>query len=801
MNVEKYNRDAQQVLVKAHAIAKEKYASLEPELVLLVMIESKELKPCLDLVKADLPLLKKKLEQVRAGFLTIANKPYTMSTRMLKICAHTEAMAEKFKLGLIDVNHFLLGFASSGDPVAQILADAGVEQARLNEILQQTVGVSGAKSANGKDETNLNKYTIDLTDKARRGLLGPIIGRDAEIRRVIQVLGQKTKNNPVLIGHPGVGRNSVIEGLACRIAEGDVPPSLKNKRILVLDISSILAGATLRGQFEERMKALLNEIKAHRGKMLIFVESIHTMVGSGGEGASDASSLLKPALTRGEVQLLGSTTPDEYRNSIEKDKALERRFQAITIEEPSVDETLQIMRGIRTKFEHHHNVKISDSAIVAAVEMSRRYIASKYLPEKAVGLVDAAASRVRLANEALPHDLDEAMRKHVALKKELEGVKATHGAELPINKERIQALEGRYDVSTKEIKTLEEASAKRVRSDVVSDHEIYEVVADQTGIPVAKMAESERERLLSMEKIIGKRVIGQKEPISALSKAVRRSRAGLADPGRPVGSFLFLGPTGCGKTELAKALSEFLFDSENNVIRFDMSEFGEKHTVSRLLGSPPGYEGAKQGGQLTEAVRKKPYSVVLFDEIEKGHPDIFNILLQILDDGRLTDSQGVLVDFKNTVVIMTSNVGAPHLLKSTEENDGVITDEAKLLVDAELKVKFKPEFLGRIDETMMFHGLTKDNIIEIMGLYLSKVSKMLAPKKMRLELTDTARELVVEKGYEPRFGARPLRKCIQRLIQDSLSEELLQLKFVSGDTIIADRDGDVMKFSKKTVET
>lgn len=641
-----------------------------------------------------------------------------------------------------------------------------------------------------------------------------------------------------------MGKNAIIEGLAQRIANGDVPSAISDKRILSLDMGALVAGATLRGQFEERMRGLIQEVKRSGGEIILFVDEIHTMVGAGGEGASDASNMLKPALARGELQVLGATTPDEYRNSIEKDKALERRFQSILVEEPDKDEALRILRGIKSRYEVHHGVRIQDPALSAAITFSKRYISGRCLPDSAIDLIDEAASRLRIEIDSIPDELDSLQRSLVSMKMEAKALEnesdrdsreqhekllkkiATVEVETSELKERwetevelIHQIRSHKEALVEQAEELEDAERKnevdraselkfgsvqkleeelreleqkleeaqksgRLLKEEVEPEDIAEVVALVTGVPVQSMLESEREKLLEMEERIAKRLIGQKEALVAIAKAIRRSRAGLNDPKRPVGSFFFLGPTGVGKTELAKAVTEFLFDDEESLVRLDMSEFMEKHSVARLLGAPPGYKGADEGGQLTEAVRLKPYSVVLFDEVEKAHPDIFNILLQILDDGRLTDSQSRLVDFKNTVIIMTSNVGSFHLLEASID-DGVIEDEAKEKAQAELRNNFRPEFLGRIDEIIMFHGLTRSNIEDIAEIHFRKLQKLLSKHRMSLEFTPEGKTYVIDKGYEPAYGARPLRRAIQRHLQDPLSTAILEGHFEEGDVILA----------------
>jgi ATP-dependent Clp protease ATP-binding subunit ClpB len=748
----------------------------------------------------------------------------------------------------LSVEHLMLGiFAAPTAAIRRILSDHGIRKAAFAEALSQ-VKTSPVTSDNPESTYDaLSKYGTDLVKRAREQTPDPVIGRDAEIRNVIRILSRKTKNNPVLIGEPGVGKTAIAEGLAQRIVRGDVPEGLKDKSIFSLDMGALIAGAKYRGEFEERLKAVLEEIRKSEGKILLFIDELHTIVGAGRtEGSMDAGNLLKPMLARGELHCIGATTLDEYRKYIEKDAALERRFQPVMVDEPTVEDTISILRGLKERYEVFHGVRIHDSALVAAATLSNRYISDRFLPDKAIDLVDEACAKLRTEIDSMPSELDDVRRKvmqleieEMALKKEtdqlsqdrltklraelaeqrdtfnemksrwerekdsVESVK-TIKSEIERVKGEIESAQLRYEYETaaklkysdlpaleQKLKEAEEAGESKKESlvhDTVTEEEIADIVAKWTGIPVSKLMESERQKLLQLDKVIHKRVVGQDEAVRKVTEAILRSRAGIADPNRPIGSFLFLGPTGVGKTELAKALAECLFDDEHSMVRIDMTEYMEKFSVSRLIGAPPGYVGYDEGGQLTEAVRRKPYSVVLFDEVEKAHPDVFNILLQILDDGRITDSQGRTVDFKNTVIILTSNLGSQYLLDGVTE-DGSIKEEAMNAVMGELRRCFRPEFLNRLDETICFRPLTKENLTGIINILTESLRARLSEKSLGLEITDAAKSYVIDNAYDPAYGARPLKRFLQSRVETLVARKILADELNAGDTITIDVSG------------
>jgi ATP-dependent Clp protease ATP-binding subunit ClpB len=761
--------------------------------------------------------------------------------------------AERLNDEYVSVEHVVLGMLAAESGAGRLLRDHGADRDRILQILTEIRGAQRVTSATPESGYEaLEKYGRDLVAAARDGKLDPVIGRDAEIRRVIQILSRKTKNNPVLVGEPGVGKTAIVEGLAQRIVRGDVPEGLKDKTVFGLDLGSLVAGAKYRGEFEERFKAVLAEVKAGEGRILMFIDELHTVVGTGAaEGAMDAGNMLKPMLARGELHCIGATTLAEYRRYIEKDAALERRFQPVTVDEPTVEDTISILRGLRERFEVHHGVRIQDAALVAAATLADRYISDRFLPDKAIDLVDEACAVIRTEIDSMPQELDAITRRvmqleieEAALKKEKD--KASQERLAALRKEladlraqadamtaqwdaerqaihRLQALRGeleqlrreiedaerRYDLNRaaelrhgrlpelerrlrgEEERLNEKQGGTRLLREEVTEDEIAEIVARWTGIPVARLVEGEREKLLRLDEVLHERVVGQDEAVRLVADAVLRARAGIQDPRRPVGSFIFLGPTGVGKTELSRALAQALFDSEESIVRLDMSEYQERHTVSRLMGAPPGYVGYEEGGQLTEAVRRRPYSVVLFDEIEKAHPDVFNTLLQILDDGRLTDAQGRTVNFSNTVIIMTSNIGSPYLLDGVNDR-GEIGDEARELVMGELRSEFRPEFLNRVDEIVLFKPLTLSEIEMIVDLQFDDMRRRLADRLITIELTSAARELIARQGYDPVYGARPLRRYIQREVETRIARALISGEVTDGALIAIDADGEVL---------
>jgi len=800
---ERFTEQAQEVLAASQELLRRyRHNQWDVEHILLALLEQEKgvTRDILQMLGVDVEAVKQRVVATLESFPKVAYEAGQIyaTPRIAALLENANREADRLKDEFVSTEHLLIAIAGeSRGEAATILAESGVNQEKIYQALQKIRG--GHRVTDRQAESkyrSLEKYGHDLTELARQGKLDPVIGRENEIKRVTQILSRRTKNNPVIIGDAGVGKTAIAEGLAQKIAAEDVPDSLKGKKVVALDMGALVAGSKFRGEFEERLKAVLDEVRQAAGEVIMFIDELHTVVGAGAaEGAIDASNMLKPALARGEIQCIGATTLDEYRKRIEKDKALERRFSPVYLDEPSVEATIEMLRGLRPRYEAHHKIKIEDSALVAAAKLSQRYISDRFLPDKAIDLIDEAASKLRIDMESAPEEvktLDRKM-KHLIDEEEAASQRGDYQKAAELKAERIR-LEQEYNKAK-----LQWQKEKKIDS-VVDEEDIAGLVAQWTGIPVSRMMETETDKLVHMEERIHQRIVDQEEAVAAVSEAIKRGRAGLKDPKRPIGSFIFLGPTGVGKTELARALAEFLFDDEDTMVRMDMSEYMEKHTVSRLIGSPPGYVGYEEGGQLTEAVRRRPYRVILFDEVEKAHPDVFNILLQMLEDGRLTDGHGRTVDFKNTVVIMTSNLGTEEYQRGgigfsrKEEGD---EQRMRTAIESALKKTFRPELLNRIDDVIIFHALTEEHLKSIVDLLIHEVERRLAERSIKLEVNEEAEAWLAQKGYDPVYGARPLRRAIQRYVENPISTKILQGEFKEGDTIAIGLEEDNLSFAAR----